>query len=397
MIERVRGRWLAAVLSALLPLPALAQDAPDVTIGYVELADDPRYDPDYAYAEVPVRPLGRPLAGVEVGIADAAPIGTVIGVGFDYEQATGATLEELAATVTEWSGSGVHYVVADLPAAALVELADHVADQDVILFNVSAYEDELRGASCRANVVHVIPSYAMLADALMQYLATRRWLRVLVLQGPLEADAALVEAVQRSAGRFGTEIVDVRPFVLTNDPRLRERSNVALITEGSDYDVVLAVDTDGEYARYVPYQTRAPRPVVGTAGLVPTAWHWSWERHGAPQLETRYEAAAGHRMDGSGWAAWAAVKSIVQSVLRAETTDFAQVRDYLLGDQMNLDGSKGNPMSVRSWDQQVRQPVLLATGNAVIARAPLEGFLHQTNELDTLGIDAPETQCTLNP
>jgi ABC transporter substrate binding protein (PQQ-dependent alcohol dehydrogenase system) len=218
----------------------------------------------------------------------------------------------------------------------------------------------------------------------------------LVLQGPLEKDASLVEAFQRSAARFGAEIVGVRPFVLTNDPRQREQSNVALVTEGSNYDIVLVVDTDGEFARYVPYQTRTPRPVVGTAGLVPKAWHWSWERHGAPQVESRFEDAAGRRMDDSDWAAWAAVKAVVQSVLRAETTEFEPVRGYLLGDRMNLDGAKGNPMSVRAWDHQVRQPILLATGNAVIARAPLAGFLHQVNELDTLGVDAPETQCDLS-
>lgn len=369
---------------------------PEVVIGYVQLSDDPRYDEDYAYAEVPIRPLGRPLPGVEIGVADAEQIGNVVGVRFSADSATGATVDDVVDVVAAWAGAGVHYVVADLPAATLIELADRVAGEDVILFNVSASEDELRGESCRANVVHVIPSHAMLADALMQYLASLRWNRVLILQGPLEGDAALVEALQRSAGRFGADVVDVRPFVLTNDPRQREQSNVALVTEGSNYDVVLVADTDGEFARYVPYQTRTPRPVVGTAGLVPKAWHWSWERHGAPQLEARFELATGRRMDDSDWAAWASVKAVVQSVLRAETTDFDAVRDYLLGERMNLDGVKGNPMSVRAWDNQVRQPILLATGNAVIARAPLSGFLHQTNDLDTLGIDAPETLCNLN-
>ena len=72
----------------------------------------------------------------------------------------------------------------------------------------------------------------------------------------------------------------MKPFQLTNDPRFREQSNVALMTAGADYDVVFVADTDGEFGRYVPYQTNLPRPVVGTTGLVPAAWHWAWERKG---------------------------------------------------------------------------------------------------------------------
>jgi ABC transporter substrate binding protein (PQQ-dependent alcohol dehydrogenase system) len=203
----------------------------------------------------------------------------------------------------------------------------------------------------------------------------------------------MVAAVQRAAQRFDVRIVEVRPFVLTNDPRQREQSNVALVTADAKYDVVLVADTDGEFARYVPYMTQFPRPVVGSAGLVPSAWHWSWERHGAPQLNSRFEKAAGRHMGGEDWAAWTAIKTVVQSVLRSKSTEFESVRDYLLGDRPNIDGFKGNPLSVRGWDHQVRQPILLSTGNAVIERAPLEGFLHQTNELDTLGVDAPETAC----
>jgi ABC transporter substrate binding protein (PQQ-dependent alcohol dehydrogenase system) len=233
----------------------------------------------------------------------------------------------------------------------------------------------------------------MRTDALLQYLAVKRWDEILALQGPLPADAEMIEALRRSADKFDLEIVEVKPFQLTNDPRFREQSNVALMTAGGDYDVVFVADTDGEFGRYVPYQTNLPRPVVGTTGLVPTGWHWAWERQGAPQVNSRFEQIADWRMTESDWAAWAAVKAVVQSTLRAKSTDFAQVRDYMLGERLNLDTSKGNPSSFRPWDHQLRQPMLLATGNSVIERPPLEGFLHVSNDLDTLGIDGPETAC----
>ncbi len=45
------------------------------------------------------------------------------------------------------------------------------------------------------------------------------------------------------------------------------------------------------------------------------------------------------------------------------------------------------------WSGQLRQPILLATRDAVIGRAPIEGFLHPTNNLDTLGLDEALSPC----
>ena len=381
----------APAASAAAAQPALQ----DFTIGYVELADDPRYNEDYAYARIQLRPLGRAFSGAELGLADGQQIGRVIGANFKLARKEGASVDELSATIREWVGQGVHFVVADLPAASLLALADSISGEPVLLFNATAPDDNLRAGDCRANVAHIYPSYLMLTDALTQYLAVRKWLEILVLQGPLPEDAALATALERSAQRFGAEISDVRPFLLTNDPRMRDQSNVALLTAGADYDVVYVADSDGEFGRYVPYQTNAPRPVVGTTGLVADAWHWSWERQGAPQVNSRFEQLAGRRMTGQDWGAWIAIKAVVQGVLRSKSTEFTAIRDFLFSDRLNLDGTKGSPMSFRAWDHQLRQPLLVTTQNAVIERPPLEGFLHQTNDLDTLGADEPETECRL--
>jgi ABC transporter substrate binding protein (PQQ-dependent alcohol dehydrogenase system) len=98
-------------------------------------------------------------------------------------------------------------------------------------------------------------------------------------------------------------------------------------------------------------------------------------------------------MAAADWAAWAALKAVAQAVLRTRSADFAANRDFILGERFTLDGSKGSPMSFRPWDGQLRQPMLLATHDAVIERAPLRGFLHRTNDLDTLGDDQPESPC----
>ena len=394
------------LLRLLMPLAfvtqtAAAEDAgPErpVGVGYVELEEDSRYRHASAYTGIAIRTLGRPYPGAELGLADARRVGRFAGVDFALERARGRSPDTLAVTVRRWIDDGVHFVLADLPAEALIRLADLLAGEPVLLFNVSAPDDRLRGRDCRANIVHVHPSRSMLTDALAQYLAAKTWREVLLLHGPTEADAALAEAMRRSAAKFGLEIVAERDFVLSNDPRQRNRNNVALATAGIDYDVVMVADTDGEFDRYVPHQVALPRPVVGTEGLVPRAWHWSWHRHGAPQVQHRFEERAmPRRMNDPAWSAWVAMKAVTQAALRAERREFAPMRDYLLSQAMNLDGAKGNPMSVRPWDRQLRQPLLLARENAVIARAPLPEFRHRTNVLDTLGPDAGESACALAP
>jgi ABC transporter substrate binding protein (PQQ-dependent alcohol dehydrogenase system) len=215
----------------------------------------------------------------------------------------------------------------------------------------------------------------------------------LLLEGPRPEDRLLADSFERAAKRFGLKIIERRPFVLSNDPRQRDQGNVALLSAGADHDVVFVADSDGEFGRGVPYRTVRPRPVVGSEGLVATGWHWSWERHGAPQLSGRLEKHAGRRMAEPDWAAWMAVKAVVEAVVRTQNAPFATLVKYLKGDEITLDGFKGNRLGFRSWDNQLRQPILLATHNAIIERAPIAGFLHPSNNMDTLGFDQRESRC----
>jgi len=401
MIKRGCGLAAAALLalvSASAPSTA-AQPHPQkigtMKLGYVELADDPRYANRGEHSGIVFTDLGRPYPGSQVALADALAIGRVIGVEFSMDKATGKSVDELVQRISGWiTKDGIHFVLADLPAAALKEVAHRLADQPVLLFNISAPDDSLRGADCAKNVAHTYPTEAMLADALMQHLVAKGWRQILVLQGPAPEDAAMVAALQRSAKKFRANIVATMPFLLTNDPRNREQTNILLMTAGVDYDVVYVADSSGEFGRYVAYETKLPRPVVGSAGLVPTAWSWSWDRDAAVQLQHRFEKAAPpRRMNGADWAAWEAVKAVTQAVMRTRSTDFEPVRAFLLSDKLALDTVKGNPGSFRPWDHQLRAPILLSTADAVIERAPLPEYLHETNVLDTLGIDAPETVC----
>jgi ABC transporter substrate binding protein (PQQ-dependent alcohol dehydrogenase system) len=233
-------------------------------------------------------------------------------------------------------------------------------------------------------------------DALVQFLMSRKWQNIAVLEGPLPADALAADAFEHSAKKFGARVVAHQRFKPGTDPRERDQNNPTLLTAlNRDYDAVFVADDAFDFARQLPYHTQRPRPVVGSIDLEPVAWHWTWEHNGAPQVQARFQARAGGRhMEGADWAAWIAVKMIVQAALRTRSTDFKTQRDFILGGA--FDGDKGLAVSVRPWDHQVRQAMLLASPYAVVGSAPVEGALHRTNELDTLGDDAPESPCHLD-
>ncbi len=161
-----------------------------------------------------------------------------------------------------------------------------------MLFNIRHRANELRGADCSPVLFHTIASDAMLMDGLAQFLVKKNWMDVLILEGENEADLIVSAGFQESARKFRLNVVDVRPFVLSNDPRVRDETNIPILTGDADYDVVFLADTLGEFGRYAPYQTYEARPVVGSEGLVASAWHWTWERYGAPQLNQRFDRIA---------------------------------------------------------------------------------------------------------
>ena len=381
---------LALALAAAPPAGAAAEEFP---IGYVALKKDPRYTVKRTFARYLTEALGSPYVGARVAVEESKFAGSAVGVEFKLERRRAKSEDRLVKSALRLVDDGARYILVDAPAALVDEVARATQDLDVLLFNVTARDDVLRQEQCRPHLLHVIPSHAMTTDALVQYLISRKWREALVLTGPRPEDKQLTVAFERSATRFGVKIVEQRPFVLSNDPREREKNNVALLTAGADYDVVFVADTDGEFARDVPYQTVRPRLVVGSEGLAAAGWHWSWERHGAPQLEKRFRKKAKRPMRDFDWAAWMAVKAVVEAVLRTGGGDFAAVRDYLLGDEIVLDGFKGNRVNFRPWNRQLRQPLLLVTHNWVVDRAPLRGFLHQTNNLDTLGFDERDSRC----
>jgi hypothetical protein len=285
--------------------------------------------------------------------------------------------------------AGAKMLLLNLPADWLTSVAAAVK---LPILNLGAAEDALRERDCRANLFHLAPSERMRADALSQALVTRKWSQVLLLVGSGPADAARAASARASLTRHGLKIVQERRFTLSADPRERAQSNPALLTGSSSYDVVWVVDSDGEFARALPYNTVLPRPVVGDAGLTAQAWQAQFERFGAPQVSRRFARANKRPMTSADWSAWMGGKIAAAAALAQPQPAGLSAWSSWLQSQ-DFDGSKGVVMQFRAWDGQLRQSMLLSDGQGVQAMAPAEGILHPRNAQDALGADAPEQLC----
>jgi ABC transporter substrate binding protein (PQQ-dependent alcohol dehydrogenase system) len=292
-------------------------------------------------------------------------------------------------------------VVADLDAPMLEAAAAAPEAGDMLFLNSRAPDDELRAEGCRANILHTIPSRAMLADALAQYLVVKRWRRWFLVVGRHPGDKLYADALRRSAKRFGAEIAVEKEWSFqagnarTDTGHVTLQGEIPAFTQGPDYDVLAVADEANEFGEYLPDRTARPRPVVGTHGLRPAAWSEVTEQWGATQLQARFEKLSGRRMGAVDYAAWAAVRAIGEAAIRARTSDPAAIGAYLRGPDFALAGFKGQGQTFRPWDGQMRQPILIAGPRLLVSVSPQAGFLHKGSELDTLGIDREESRCKL--
>lgn len=374
--------------------PALAKDKPtSVPIAY--LTQEQEAPPPLSNLDPFIKDKGFP--GAELAIEDNNTTGQFTGQQFALKAFNVPLKGDPLATFKQSIAGKYRFVLVNLPADRLSKLADLPEAKETLLFDIASTDDKLRNQDCRANILHLLPSRAMRADALAQYLLKKRWTKLFLLQGNHDDDRLYGEAVKRAATRFGLEIVSERTWEHTADARRTAQSDVPVMTQADDeYDVLVVADERGEFGEYLDYRTWLPRPVAGTQGLTATAWHRTHEQWGAVQLQNRFKEKYGRWMEEIDYAGYLAARAVGEAATRAKSNELRPVKDYMLSPAFALQGYKGTPLSFRAWDGQLRQPVLLAAPRSLVAVAPVEGFLHPKTELDTLGYDQPESTCPLN-
>ncbi len=394
------GGWRTSVAAAWClsgaTLAAADQPVPaQIRIGYVALQVKHQYP--LSYLDQP--PQDEGIQGARTGLADNRTTGRFTGQDFELDEVLGADEAAVTAGFEHLSGEGRRLFVTDLPKDLLLKLADSPAAKGAILLDATSTDDELRGAACRANILHLLPSRAMRADALMQFLAVKNWHHILLAVGQDDADKEYAEAIRKSAKKFRIEIVADKPWTFvagarrTDTGHFQIEAEAARFTQGISYDVLVAADEADNFGDELAYRTTDPRPIAGTQGLVPTAWARPFEQWGATQLQNRFLRQANRWMTEKDFGAWMAIRAVGEAATRSASADPAQIIQFLHGDQFEMAAFKGASLNFRPWDGQLRQPVLLADAHSLVSVSPQPGFLHQFSELDTLGTDQPETTC----
>ncbi|MCL2713516.1 MAG: ABC transporter substrate-binding protein [Alphaproteobacteria bacterium] len=384
--------FLCAAMSA-----AAASDPVEIGIGYLRHAGA---RPSLSLIDQAADNDGS--AGAELGSEDNNTTGKFLGQHFRLEEYRLKAGEDVVAAGSALADH-VGFIIADLDADELLALADGLKDRGTVVFNVGAPDERLREADCRSNIIHVAPSRAMLADALAQYLVWKQWKRWFLVVGSHERDRLYADALRRAASRFGARIVTERVFEDQGGAR-RSDSGVALIqrqmpvfTQGVPaYDVLIAADESEVFADYLPYRSWDPRPVAGSAGLMAKSWDAAQDQWGAVQLQNRFMKRNTRRMSALDMQAWTAMRMIGEAASRSSSADREKIFTFLKGADFSVAAFKGTKLTIRDWNLQLRQPILLVDGRMVVSVSPQEGFLHPVSELDTLGLDRQETTCSLH-
>ena len=375
-----------------------ANEKEDFNIGYYDLEKDIRYD-EWGVHPVDIRSktnqlYKRPLAGAKLGLKDIKPFQRMAKVKFKLMDMRIKNIDTAADEILNHiHENNIKIVLLDFPASELINIVSKISDLNIAVINISSKNNELRSFNCNKNLFHTIPSERMLTDSLAQYLSDKKWRKVLILTGPLEIDKSKSVSFIESAKQFGLKIVDNRSFLLGNDPRARDQNDLDFLTGSAKYDAVYISDTHREFSYKVPFATHIPSAVIGSSGLTARAWHWSYLRHGAPQVHGRFERMNKRRMTEEDWAAWVGMRAIAEALVRFKNNENFSFQDAFVSEEFKLDGSKGPVLNFRKWNRQLRQPIMLSTDNWVTSIAPLESFVHRVNNLDTIGIDSKTSKC----
>jgi ABC transporter substrate binding protein (PQQ-dependent alcohol dehydrogenase system) len=352
-----------------------------------------------SYAERPITDKG--IQGARMYMKEANQSGGFVGMGFDLVEAIVPEKGDVVAKAKEILAKGDALIVADLEAADLLAVADLPEAKNSVIMNIRSSAEALRQEECRPNVFHVIPDWAMRADALAQYLILKKWPRWFIIRGDSAADKDYLAQIERAAKRYGGKIVQetVYPFPPgsrnTDSGYQQVQSQIPLVTQSAPaHDVIWVIDNDEFFGDYLPYRTTEPNLVVGTQGLQATAWDKSYTEYGSMTFQNDLFKHAKRDSTERDYTAWIAVRAMTDAAMRSGKTAVSDIKQYILSDEFNLEGHKGIALNFRPWDHQMRQPVILGGGTrTIVSKSPQEGFLHEKNVTDTLGFDEPETKC----
>ncbi|MGH6792026.1 MAG: ABC transporter substrate-binding protein, partial [Methyloceanibacter sp.] len=243
-----------------------------------------------SYAEEIITDKG--IQGARLMIKEANQAGGFVGHAFELVEAILPADGDIVAKAKEVLADGDTFIIADLEPIDLLAVADLPEAKNSVIMNIRSSATKLRQEECRPNVFHIIPDWAMRADALAQYLIWKKWPRWFVIRRDSPQDQDYLAQVKRSAARFGGKVVEDKLYDLPPGARNLDsghqqiQAQIPMETEAApDHDVVWVINSDDDFGDYLMYRTHLPRPVVGTQGLQATAWDKSYTESGAMHFQ----------------------------------------------------------------------------------------------------------------
>ena len=397
MHARIASAWIL-LLSAVVPVmsgESNAAAATTLTIPIIYATREEEAHIPLSLLDLPVEQDG--FLGAQLGLNDNQTTGSFLGHNYVFREAMATDDETMEDAVGKVAQNGNLIILADVVADELLALS--TAYPQSLIINMRSIDDRLRNEDCRANVLHVTPSRTMLSDGLMQYLVWKRWDELVLVAGRHEEDKLFAKALKASAQRYGLKLVEEKSWTSIPGARRTDsghhnlQSQIPTFSRFKKHDVVLVADEADEFGEYFSYRTEEPRPVAGTQGLTPSTWHRSQEQWGATQIQNRFTELAGRYMSPRDYSGWLAVRSIGEAVTQTGSNEVDELRSFILSDKFKLAGFKGVPLTFRSWNGQLRQPILVVGARMLVSVSPQDGFLHPVSILDTLGYDEPQSSC----
>jgi ABC transporter substrate binding protein (PQQ-dependent alcohol dehydrogenase system) len=394
--------WLAAAPSAVA-IPEAPTEAPPGALVTKILYVGKRYPEPLPLSLLDKMLTDEGVQGARLAIKENNMTGRLVEQHFELVEVLAKRDEDVVPLVRAEIAKGQGLIVADLEPSDLMAVSDLPEAKGAVIFNVRSSRDELRQQDCRFNVFHIIPNWAMRADALAQYLIWKKWRRWLVIYGTTPGDVEYLAAIRRAAQKFGAKIVEARPYEFdagsrrTDSGHQQIQTQMPMLTQGApDYDVIFVADVGEAFGDYLLFRTYEPRPVVGSQGLQAVAWHRSFEQYAGTQLQNRFEKQTNRFMTERDFTAWLGVRVVGEAVTRSGKNTPADINAYILSKDFEVAGFKGVGLTFRTWDHQMRQPILLSGPRTLVSISPQDGFLHQNFLTDTMGFDEPETKCRFN-
>lgn len=340
--------------------------------------------------------------GAEYSIREHNRVSQFVGYKFNLVKAIAGEDEDVASLAETILTPENKLVIADLKAEDLLKVARLKQAGDMLIFNVRDSNDKLRGEDCQANLYHIIPSWSMRADALAQYLNWKGWKRWFLVHGKSPIDQEYVAAIKRAARLYRAKIVEQRAYKFEAGSRRIESGHQQIQTQmprltdaAAEHDVVFVADAAEAFGEYLLYRTAKPRPVVGSHGMIATAWHRSFEQFGGMSIQRSFEKFAKRIMEERDYTAWLSIKLLAKTIIRLKSQDPDDITAYLFSEKFKVAGFKGLGMNFRHWNRQLRQPILLSGAKALVSMSPQDGYLHPNFHTDTLGVDEPNNKCPL--